>query len=130
MSEAEILFEQRGPLGVITLNRPKALNALNLPMIREMTSKLQQWADDDSISAVVIQGAGEKAFCAGGDVKSVYQDGMAAKSGEGDGQMTKDFFREEYQLNRMNYRFPKNLQAIVKRRLARLDVTPSKNLVH
>ena len=113
MSEAEILFEQRGPLGVITLNRPKALNALNLPMIREMTPKLQQWADDDSISAVVIQGAGEKAFCAGGDVKSVYQDGMAAKSGEGDGQMTKDFFREEYQLNRMIYRFPKPYIALI-----------------
>ncbi|MBV6632752.1 MAG: enoyl-CoA hydratase/isomerase family protein [Alphaproteobacteria bacterium] len=111
--EPEILFDRKGPLGLITLNRPRALNALNLPMIREMAPQLDAWAKDDSVAAVVITGAGEKAFCAGGDVKSVYQDGLAAKSGEGDGALTRDFFREEYQLNRAIYRFPKPYIALI-----------------
>ncbi|MEO0391923.1 MAG: enoyl-CoA hydratase/isomerase family protein [Pseudomonadota bacterium] len=113
MSDAEILFDQHGPLGVITLNRPKALNALNLPMIRAMMPKLTAWASDDSVKAVVIKGACEKAFCAGGDVKSVYYDGLAAKSGDGDGALTRDFFREEYQLNQAIYRFPKPYIALI-----------------
>jgi enoyl-CoA hydratase len=113
MSEAEILFERRGPVGIITLNRPKALNALNLPMIRAMTPVLAAWAKDDAIRAVVIEGAGEKAFCAGGDVKSVCQAGLAMKAGEDDGALTRDFFREEYQLNRAIYRFPKPYIALI-----------------
>ncbi len=113
MSDLEILFEQQGPLGIITLNRPKALNALNLPMIRAMMPQMTTWAGDDSIKAVIIRGAGGKAFCAGGDVKSVYYDGLAAKKGEGDGALTRDFFREEYQLNQAIYKFPKPYIALI-----------------
>ncbi|MEM6902117.1 MAG: enoyl-CoA hydratase/isomerase family protein [Pseudomonadota bacterium] len=112
-SEPEILFDRKGPLGLIILNRPKALNALNLPMIRAMAPQLKAWAEDDSVAAVIISGAGEKAFCAGGDVKSVYQDGLAAKAGDSDGALTRDFFREEYQLNRMIYRYPKPYIALI-----------------
>lgn len=113
MSDAKILFDQQGPLGIITLNRPKALNALNLPMIREMMPQMTAWAADDSIKAVVIRGAGGKAFCAGGDVKSVYFDGLAMKNGESDGALTRDFFREEYQLNQAIYKFPKPYIALI-----------------
>ena len=113
MSDLEILFDQQGPLGIITLNRPNALNALNLPMIRAMMPQMTAWAGDDSIKAVVIRGAGDKAFCAGGDVKSVYYDGLAAKNGESDGALTRDFFREEYQLNQAIYKFPKPYIALI-----------------
>ena len=92
--EAEILFEIKGGVGVITLNRPKALNALTLGMIREMDPVLKAWEADDSVHAVLIKGAGEKAFCAGGDVRAVWE---AGKQGD---PLTQDFFREEYILNR------------------------------
>lgn len=112
-AEAEVLFSQEGPIGVITLNRPKALNALNLEMIRAMLAMLRIWAVDPNVRAVLIVGSGDRAFCAGGDVKSVYQAGLAARAGEGDGAMTRDFFREEYQLNRAIYRFPKPYIAMI-----------------
>ena len=66
--EPEILLETRGRIGLITLNKPKALNALSMNMIELMHPQLLAWASDDAIDAVVIQGAGEKAFCAGSDI--------------------------------------------------------------
>ena len=111
--EPEVLFARRGAVGVITLNRPKALNALNLAMIREMLPRLRAWAEDDAVRAVVIQGAGEKAFCAGGDVRAVYEDGLAMKRGEGDGALTRDFFRQEYILNHLIHSFPKPYIALL-----------------
>src|SRR3546814_9546643 len=66
-----VLFDVRGGVGFITLNRPKALNALTLPMIRAIGPQLAAWQDDAGIHAVVIRGAGERAFCAGGDVRAV-----------------------------------------------------------
>lgn len=105
--EAEILFEEKGGIGLITLNRPMALNALTLGMIREMDPKLQAWEQDDSIKAVVIKGAGEKAFCAGGDVRAVWEAGR-----EG-GNLTKEFFYEEYVLNRRIHTFPKPYVALL-----------------
>lgn len=105
--EAEILFEEKGGVGLITLNRPKALNALTLGMIREMDPKLQAWETDESIKAIVIKGAGEKAFCAGGDVRAVWD---AGKSG---GDLTKEFFYEEYVLNRRIHMFPKPYVALL-----------------
>lgn len=105
--EAEILFEEKGGVGIVTLNRPKALNALTLGMIRAMDPKLQQWAQDDTIKAVVIKGAGEKAFCAGGDVRAVWEAGKAG------GDLTKEFFYEEYVLNRRIHAFPKPYIALL-----------------
>jgi len=69
--DQEIIFEQKGQLGVITLNRPKALNALTHEMAIALNNQLQAWATDDSIKAALIKGAGEKSFCAGGDIKAM-----------------------------------------------------------
>ena len=80
MSEKEVEFEVQGPVGVITMTRPKALNALTLDMIREIAPKLKEWESDPAIRAVAIRGEGEKAFCAGGDVRAVWQAGKAAKA--------------------------------------------------
>lgn len=105
--EQEIIFEVKGQLGFITLNRPQALNALNLPMIRAMDKKLVEWAKDKNIEAVAITGAGDRAFCSGGDVKAVAIDAKALQEGKSDGQLTRDFFREEYILNHRIHTFPK-----------------------
>lgn len=110
----DVLLERRGSIGLITLNRPKALNALSLAMIRVMQPQLSAWADDPAIGAVVIQGAGDKAFCAGGDVRAVYEAGLAAKAaGTIDRGMTADFFREEYILNHAIHTFPKPFIALI-----------------
>ena len=102
---ADILFEAQGALGLITLNRPKALNALTLGMIHAMTERLGDWAEDPNIAAVLIQGAGEKAFCAGGDVLALIRPGNES--------FIEGFFRDEYRLNRMIFRYPKPYIALV-----------------
>jgi enoyl-CoA hydratase len=89
----DLLFAQQGQLGVITLNRPNALNALTLAMIIELQKQLLIWKKDEAIKAVVICAAPGKAFCAGGDVRWLYQ--SAANNGEK--QM--EFFWHEYRLN-------------------------------
>ncbi|XP_059418353.1 3-hydroxyisobutyryl-CoA hydrolase, mitochondrial isoform X1 [Carassius carassius] len=90
---SEVLFEKVGNAGVITLNRPKALNALNLTMIRHIYPQLKKWDKDSETDLVIIKGAGEKAFCAGGDIRAVTEAGKAGDS------LAQDFFREEYILN-------------------------------
>src|SRR5690606_35771695 len=104
---AEILFERHGAIGLVTLNRPKALNALTLEMIRAFQPTLDAWAADPGVGAVVVRGGGEKAFCAGGDVRAVWQ---AGKQG---GELTQVFSREEYRLNRPIFRFPKPYIALI-----------------
>ncbi|KAF7773780.1 hypothetical protein PCIT_a0100 [Pseudoalteromonas citrea] len=78
-----------------TLNVPKALNALNLDMIRLLTPQLEAWAQDEQVALVIIKGEGEKAFCAGGDVVSLYN-AMAANDGN---NYIETFFSEEYRLD-------------------------------
>ncbi|NXS51614.1 HIBCH protein, partial [Brachypteracias leptosomus] len=92
-STAEVLLEKRGGAGVITLNRPKALNALTLPMIRQIYPQLKTWEQDPETFLIIIKGTGGKAFCAGGDVVAIRD---AGKAGD---RMTQDLFREEYILN-------------------------------
>lgn len=104
---AEVLFQRRGGLGVVVLNRPGALNALSLGMIDALTRTLREWVRDDGVQAVAAVGAGGRAFCAGGDVASLYRDGLAQRRGESDGAACRDFFREEYRLDRLIARFPK-----------------------
>lgn len=104
---SEILFDVRGGIGFITLNRPEALNALNLNMIREMDRRLVEWSADDAVRAVAVTGAGERAFCSGGDVKAVAIEAKAAKEGKGDSALGQQFFREEYTLNHRIFTFPK-----------------------
>ncbi len=106
-SEAEILFEQRGCLGIITLNRPKALNSLSTNMCQLMDQALLKWADDDAVKAVIIQGAGDKAFCAGGDVKTL------AQNSPEDHHRATEFFATEYVMNSRIYHFPKPYIALL-----------------
>jgi enoyl-CoA hydratase/carnithine racemase len=103
MAEAEILFEVKDGLGIITLNRPKALNSLSHGMILEMEKVLPQWETDPAIKAVVLRGAGDRAFCAGGDVAGLYREMRDNPSGT----LRRDFFRDEYIVNRRIYRFAK-----------------------
>lgn len=84
-----------GLCGMVILNRPKALNALNLPMIRSMYPEYQILEKANSTKLVILAGSGDKAFCAGGDVKALYLEGVNQEGGS----LRKDFFREEYQLN-------------------------------
>ncbi len=103
----EILAENRGGLGVITLNRPRSLNALSLEMIRTVSHLLRVWEKDDSVSAVVFVGAGEKAFCAGGDVKSFYRTGMDFRRGSVGQEVAMLFFEEEYAMDRQIFHYSK-----------------------
>jgi enoyl-CoA hydratase/carnithine racemase len=103
MSEAEILFEIKDGLGLMTLNRPKALNALTHGMILEMEKVMPKWEKDPAIKAVVLRGAGDRAFCAGGDVTGLYREMRDNPSGT----LRRDFFLDEYIVNRRIYRFAK-----------------------
>jgi enoyl-CoA hydratase len=92
------------------INRPKALNALTLDNYRRFAPALRAWAADPSVRAVVVRGAGERAFCAGGDVRAVYEAGRGIS---GDPDLPTIFFREEYELIRCIHRFPKPYIAVV-----------------
>jgi enoyl-CoA hydratase len=109
VAEDEVLFEQRGKLGLITLNRPKALNALTWHMVKLMDAQLDAWASDDSIAVVAIQGAGDKAFAAGGDIRWLYDNGQGGQTGERNFQ----FFADEYRLNTKIKTYPKPYVAIM-----------------
>lgn len=102
---SDILAEIRAGVGLITLNRPKALNALTLDMIRDLTTALLAWRDDPSVEAVAIRGQGKEgpfgAFCAGGDIRFFHQAALA-----GDPRL-EDFFSEEYALNHLVHQYPK-----------------------
>src|SRR3979490_1116520 len=88
--ERELLVDVRNnQIGHLTLNRPTGLNALTLNMIRLLQKQLDAWSADPAIRAVVLRGAGEKAFCAGGDIRSLYD---SYKSGQ---HLHQDFFVEE-----------------------------------
>jgi enoyl-CoA hydratase len=108
----DVLLERRGPLGLVTLNRPKALNALDLGMIRALHPALEAWAKDSQVKAVVIRGAGGRAFCAGGDVRAVALS-MGSPAPEGQEPLSSAFFREEYRLNHLIHHYPKPYVALV-----------------
>ncbi|WP_175650463.1 enoyl-CoA hydratase/isomerase family protein [Pseudomonas sp. Marseille-P9899] len=90
---AQVLAEVRNHIGHLTLNRPTGLNALTLQMVRSLRLQLEAWAIDPQIHAVVLRGAGPKGFCAGGDIRSLYD---SYKSGD---TLHRDFFVEEYDLD-------------------------------
>jgi enoyl-CoA hydratase len=113
VEENDVSFEVTGSIGLITLERSQALNALTLSMIESCAQRLKAWAADPAIKAVVIQGAGGRAFCAGGDVRAAYEAGMAAKAGSGDGSFTRIFFHAEYSLVRQIRIFPKPYIALL-----------------
>ncbi|KAM9189576.1 3-hydroxyisobutyryl-CoA hydrolase, mitochondrial isoform 2-T2 [Mergus octosetaceus] len=92
-SSDEVLLEKKGGAGIITLNRPKALNALNLSMIQQIYPQIKAWEQDPETFLIIIKGTGGKAFCAGGDIRAITD---AGKVGD---KLAQDFFREEYTLN-------------------------------
>lgn len=108
MSEPEVRVEKGGCAGLIVLNRPKALNALTLGMVRAIAAALDEWERDETIARVVVTGAGGRAFCAGGDIRQLYEQGRA---GDHAAQLT--FWLEEYRLNRRIKRYSKPYVALV-----------------
>ena len=103
----EVLFERQGRAGVITLNRPKALNALTLNMVDAMDAQLRSWRNDPAVEMVIVKGAGERAFCAGGDIRALYDSGKAGTP------YVIDFYAREYRLNTLIKRYPKPYIALV-----------------
>src|SRR4249920_1923776 len=103
MVQSEILFERRGAAGVVTLNRPKALNSVTHGMVRALRAELDRWANDPAITRVVVMAAGERAFSAGGDIRALYDLGKAGRIDD-----ALQFWRDEYPLNLAikNYRKP------------------------
>lgn len=95
-------------IGCAMLDAEKSLNALSLPMIRLLDPQLRQWAADPAIACVVLHGAGEKAFCAGGDVRSLYR-AIAEHRGPPSNPDNLAFFSEEYALDHRIHRYPKPL---------------------
>ncbi|WP_207765992.1 enoyl-CoA hydratase/isomerase family protein [Solimonas fluminis] len=111
--EAPVLFREQEAangkrIGFAQLNAEKSLNALDLPMIRLLDPQLQRWAADPGIACVVLQGAGEKAFCAGGDVRSLYR-AIREHQGPPPNLANLAFFDEEYSLDYRIHRYPKPL---------------------
>lgn len=104
----DILIWTEGVAGRITLNRPEALNALSYAMVLEIEKALMSWRDDTRIRCVVIDGAGDRAFCAGGDIDEMYRTGMA-----GDYAYGQKFWSDEYRLNAMISHYPKPYVALM-----------------
>ena len=107
LPQEEVLADVRNHIGHLTLNRPAGLNAITLNMVRRLTQQLQAWADDPSVYAVVLRGAGEKAFCAGGDIRSLYD---SFKNGD---TLHEDFFVEEYALDLAIHHYRKPVLALM-----------------
>jgi enoyl-CoA hydratase len=107
ISGPDIIIQQKGALGHIILNRPSALNALNMDMIRGLTYALNDWEDDPGIKSILIEGAGDRAFCAGGDIKGFYNAGMDYRRGKLNFDVLMLFFKEEYELNKKLFHFKK-----------------------
>jgi enoyl-CoA hydratase len=105
--EPEVIIRIEGAVGRITLNRPQALHALNTRMIGLITQALLVWRADPGVELVMIDHAGERGFCAGGDIR------MLAESGAADGREAREFFFNEYRLNTLLHDYPKPLVAIM-----------------
>jgi enoyl-CoA hydratase len=105
---SDILFARRGAAGIVTLNRPAALNAITHGMVRALARQLDAWANDGAVSRVVVTAAGERAFSAGGDIRALYELGRAGRQDE-----ALTFFREEYALNAAIKRYRKPYVALI-----------------
>lgn len=103
----EVLTEIRGKAGIITLNRPKALNALNQNMVELLQQALQDFAANDAVAVVILRGAGKRGLCAGGDIVALYNDAQE------NGTAAAKFWHDEYQLNYYISQYPKPYVAIM-----------------
>jgi enoyl-CoA hydratase len=106
--EPEVLFERRGTAGIITLNRPAALNAVTSGMVRLLHAQLAAWRDDPAVTRVLVTAAGDRAFSAGGDLRGIYE---AARAGRQ--QESLAFWRDEYRLNAAIKHYPKPYVALI-----------------
>lgn len=102
-----VLLRTEGRAAYITLNRPKALNALTHPMVLRIDEALAAWEHDPSVETVVIEGAGERGLCAGGDIRAIHADASAG------GTASAAFWRDEYRLNARIARYPKTYVALM-----------------
>jgi len=107
LSEFPILVDERNRIGHLTLNRPGSLNTLTLPMVCALHRQLEAWAADPTILAVVLRGSGNKAFCAGGDMRALYESFRAE-----DGRHL-SFFEQEYSLDNYLHCYPKPVLALM-----------------
>ncbi|MGW1596255.1 enoyl-CoA hydratase/isomerase family protein [Streptomyces sp. NPDC002343] len=105
---APVLLRTRGRAAYLTLNRPRALNALNHVMVRRIDEALTAWEHDPAVETVVLTGAGERGLCAGGDIRAVHDDAR-----DGDGTASAAFWRDEYHLNARIARYPKPYVAVM-----------------
>jgi enoyl-CoA hydratase len=108
VSSGDILFERRGSAGLVTLNRPKALNAITHGMVRALAAQLDAWATDDTVTRVIVTASGERAFSAGGDIRALYDQITAGRH-----QEALSFFRDEYKLNTAIKRYPKPYVSLI-----------------
>ena len=106
-AEPEILVRVEGRVGRLTLNRPKALHALTLGMCLQMTEALLAWQDDPAIELVMLDHSGERGFCAGGDIRMLYESALDG------GRAAREFFFVEYRLNELLHRYSKPVAAFV-----------------
>lgn len=121
----DVAFEVRGHLGIITLNRPEAMNALTQLMCESVHIQLDEWASDDDVAQVLVRGAGDRGLCAGGDVVSVYHDMVALQPEDGGALLpegtpsyradfpAEDFWAAEYRMNLTIAEFPKPYIALM-----------------
>ncbi|MEV6117500.1 enoyl-CoA hydratase/isomerase family protein [Streptomyces sp. NPDC052109] len=107
-TDEPVLFHTAGRAAHITLNRPRALNALTHAMVRSIDEALTAWEHDPAVETVVITGAGERGLCAGGDIRAVHDDAR-----DGDGTASAAFWRDEYRLNARIARYPKPYVAVM-----------------
>jgi enoyl-CoA hydratase len=103
----DVILAKEGRIGRISLNRPKAIHALNLPMCEAMIDALLKWRDDAAVEAVIIDHSEGRGFCAGGDIR------MLAESGANDGREARAFFHTEYRLNHLLFTYPKPVVAFM-----------------
>ena len=108
---AECLIRREGRAGRITLNRPEALNALTYAMIGDIAAALVTWRNDPAVSVIILDGAGERALCAGGDVISLYE--ASPRGAHPDPTLSANFWRDEYRLNAAIKNYPKPYVAIM-----------------
>jgi enoyl-CoA hydratase len=108
MADSDLISEKQGACGLITLNRPQVLNAVNIGMTHAIAAALDAWETDPAVKTIVLRGAGDKAFCAGGDIRRLYELGKA-----GDHEEQLAFYRAEYRLNRRMSLYPKPMIAMI-----------------
>jgi enoyl-CoA hydratase len=113
VNESHLLIERNGPVVTATLNRPQALNALSLDIIEGLTAALPGWEADEAVQAIILRGAGDRAFCAGGDIKAAYYAGQEWLRNGGDDAFVSHFFRLEYRLNRALFHCRKPIVALM-----------------